>query len=231
MKNIKKIVVALLISSCITLSDTRVDLAITKSKENTYKEEKIKQTTRAFTKNSELYKEDIEELKKEILKKAKLHSKTVNSDMIDLAFKYADDKSPLDNSVRKYFKMVAIHLAIMEIESNFDNNIVCNNLTTKDYGIMQVNTQVIPTARKELYNSSLDPYDLEDNVCMGSWEIYECYKKAKRKHPDKLLWYTYAYYNRGLYFENYNYNYDEADQRSRIFIKSFYKYFNILYNS
>lgn len=231
MKILKKGVIALIISSCITLSDTRIDLAVTK-KDELIKKEPIKQTTEIVCRNSQLYDGYIEGLKEKILNKADNHSNTVNSKIIDLAFKYANDKQPLDeSSIEDYFTMVAMHLAIMEVESNFDNSVICNNPTTKDYGIMQINTMVIPNARKELHDSSLDPYDLEDNISMGSWEVYECYKKALRKHPDNLLWYTYAYYNRGLYFEKYNYDFDEANERSQKFIKSFYRYFSILYNS
>ena len=51
-----------------------------------------------------------------------------------------------------------------------------------------------------------------------------CYNKAKKKHPSNVIWWTYAYYNRGLYFENYSYNYNQANRNSQKFIKVYNKY-------
>lgn len=181
--------------------------------------------------NKTLYGGYFETIKEELYKKAHEHSKTVNHKMIDLAFECADERINMNNiSIKEYFTLVAIHLAIMEVESNFNNDIICYNSTTKDYGIMQVNSSVIKYAKEGLGDYSLDVFNLHDNVEMGSWEIYECYSKAKRKHPDNILWWFYAYYNRGIFFENYPWDYDEANTRSKIFIKKFNKYFEILYN-
>lgn len=181
--------------------------------------------------NKTLYGGYFETIKEELYKKAHEHSKTVNHKMIDLAFECADERINMNNiSIKEYFTLVAIHLAIMEVESNFNNDIICYNSTTKDYGIMQVNSSVIKYAKEGLGDYSLDVFNLHDNVEMGSWEIYECYSKAKRKHPDNILWWFYAYYNRGIFFENYPWDYDEANTRSKIFIKKFNKYFGILYN-
>lgn len=181
--------------------------------------------------NKQLYSTYIEELKLNVLEKVKKVNKNVDIDIINLAFTEADKrKSMNDISIEEYFTLVALHLATMEVESNFNNDTICKNPTTVDYGIMQVNTLIIPEAKKGLEDSSLDVHDLEDNVAMGSWELYECYKKAKEKHPDNVLWYYYSYYNRGLWFENYEYNYDQANKRASKFIKKFNKYFKILYN-
>ena len=96
----------------------------------------------------------------------------------------------------------------------------------KDYFLL-VNSH----AKKELNDNTLSVFNLEDNIKMGSWEIYRCLSKAQEKHPNNEIWWFYAYYNRGLWFENRSYDYNEANQRSKKFINIFNNYFNILYNS
>ena len=102
----------------------------------------------------------------------------------------------------EYIRVTALVLATMEVESNF-RYINCKNSNgTVDYGIMQVNDVVIPHI-KEALGDWIDPINNKNhNVEAGSWEIHECYLKAKDKHPEDVIWWTYAYYNRGLYFEN-----------------------------
>ena len=181
--------------------------------------------------NDILYSGYFNDIKEKLYKKAKKYSNTVTKEMIEMVFESSDNRKSInESSMEEYFTLVAMHLAIMEIESNFNNDVININSTTKDYGIMQVNTVVIPEAKKGLNDKTLDVYDLHDNVEIGSWEIYKCYKKAKRKHSDNVLWWFYAYYNRGLYFENYPWDYNQANIRSKIFIKKFNKYFKILYN-
>lgn len=235
MKGIKRILIGLMIGSSITMTDS---INITATTINQPKKEKMEKLLETIQENSMTQQEtkvsavstvktSTKELKKKVLKKAKKVSRTVNSKMVDLAFEYAGYKAPKKKNKREYYRMVAIHLAVMELESNFDNSIICNNGSTKDYGIMQVNTMVIPEAQKSLKDYSLDVFNLRDNVKIGSWEINLCYKKAKKLHPESTLWWTYAYYNRGMYFKLNTYNYKETNQRSQKFITTYKKYFKL----
>lgn len=239
MKGIKRILIGLMIGSSLTMTDSiNVTATTINHPEKKQKVEKLLETIQenSMVKQEELktkvsavssVKTSTKELKKKVLKKARKVSKTVNSKMVDLAFEYAGYKAPKKENKREYYRMVAIHLTIMELESNFNNSIICNNGSTKDYGIMQVNTMVIPEAKKALKDYSLDVFNLRDNVKMGSWEINLCYKKAKKLHPESTLWWTYAYYNRGMYFKLNSYNYKETNQRSQKFISTYKKYFKL----
>lgn len=235
MKGIKRILIGLMIGSSITMTDS---INITATTINQPKKEKMEKLLETIQENSmtqqetkvsavSIVKTSTKELKKKVLKKAKKVSRTVNSKMVDLAFEYAGYRAPKKENKREYYRMVAIHLTIMELESNFDNSIICDNGSTKDYGIMQVNTMVIPEAKKSLKDYSLDVFNLRDNVRMGSWEVNLCYKKAKKLHPESTLWWTYAYYNRGMYFKLNTYNYKETNQRSQKFITTYKKYFKL----
>lgn len=228
----KGILLAILISLILQSSDVKLSIALDeKPKEDVKKETpKKKVKSEKISSNSQLYGTYIDELKEKVYKKAKKSSNTVTREIIDLAFEVTNDRLDMDISLKEYLRLEAIHLAVMEIESNFDNSIINHNSTTNDYGIMQVNSMVIEHAMKGLEDNTLNVLDLKDNVQMGSWEIYECYQKAKEKHPDNVVWWFYAYYNRGLYFENYDWDYDDANKRSKKFIKVYKKYFRILYN-
>lgn len=236
MKGIKRILIGLIIGFSLTINDTINTTATTinhpekKKIENTLEEKNINKQTTYQTKVSAVSSTkttSTKNLKKKALKKARKVSKTVNSKMIDLAFEYAGYKAPKKENKREYYRMVAIHLTIMELESNFNNSVICDNGTTKDYGIMQVNTMVITDAKKALKDKTLNVYNLRDNVRMGSWEIDLCYKKAKKLHPDNVLWWTYAYYNRGMYFKLTSNNYNETNKRSQKFINTYKKYFKL----
>lgn len=141
----------------------------------------------------------------------------------------------------EYLRVTALVLATMETESNFKYIENTNANNTTDYGIMQVNDVAIPHI-KEALGEHMDPANNKDhNVEGGSWEIYECYLKAKDKHPEDVIWWTYAYYNRGQYFENtdawknpnnpsYNDVHNQANVRSEKFKESYNAYYNALTN-
>ena len=148
-------------------------------------------------------------------------------------------KSSENRVMEEYIRIASLVLATMEIESNFKYITNENNNGTKDYGIMQVNDVIIPHM-KEALGEELDPINSkDDNVEGGSYEIYECYLKAKEKHPENVIWWTYAYYNRGLYFENtdawkdpsnpaYEKTHKQANIRSEKFISIFNAYYEAL---
>lgn len=141
----------------------------------------------------------------------------------------------------EYLRVAALILATMETESNFEYITNENTNGTVDHGIMQVNDVVIPHL-KEALGENIDPINSkDDNVEGGSWEIYECYLKAKDKHPEDVIWWTYAYYNRGMYFENtdawknpsnpnYKKVHNQANVRSEKFKESYNAYYNALTN-
>lgn len=148
-------------------------------------------------------------------------------------------KSAENRVIDEYIRLSALILATMNTESNFSYKVNENLNGTKDYGIMQVNDVVIPHI-KEALGDNIDPINNKsDNVEGGSWEIYECYSKAKDKHPEDVIWWTYAYYNRGLYFENtdawknpanssYEAVHKQADTRSKIFKEAYNFYYEEL---
>lgn len=139
----------------------------------------------------------------------------------------------------EYIRILSLILATMEIETNFSYKTNENKNGTKDHGIMQVNDSIIPHI-KEALGKQLDPVnDKDHNVEAGSYEIYECYLKAKEKHPEDVIWWTYAYYNRGMFFENtdawknhnnprYKEVHNQANVRSEKFKKVYLKYYNEL---
>lgn len=232
----KKLLITMLMISFIGLSSD-IDEALVKKdeqdKKRVVREIKLvnEKPTEVINSNTKLYGSSIEILKEDLLKKIRKSNKNVTMDIVNLAFKSANNREHIDDiTIEEHFRLVALHLAVMEVESNFDNSVIGYNSTTTDYGIMQVNSSVIKYIKDNLNNQSLDVYNIEDNIEMGSFEIYECYSKAKQKHPDNIIWWTYAYYNRGLYFENYAWDYDQTNKRSKKFIRKYNKYFKILYN-
>lgn len=136
-----------------------------------------------------------------------------------------------------YYQRVALILATMETESNFKQINCRNSNGTIDYGIMQINSSIIPTIKKALGSKvSCLKTKNSHNIEAGSYEIISlCYNKAKKNHSDNVIWWTYAYYNRGLYFENtygWKHNrsaiYRQANARSQIFIKKYNRYYKDL---
>ena len=139
----------------------------------------------------------------------------------------------------EYIRVAALVLATMETESGFRYISSTNKNGTVDHGIMQVNDVVIPHL-KDALGEQIDPINSkDDNVEGGSYEIYECYLKAKDKHPEDVIWWTYAYYNRGQFFENTdawknpnNKNYQavhkQANERSKKFKKTYNAYYEAL---
>lgn len=151
-------------------------------------------------------------------------------------------KSTENRIMDEYIRVASLILATMETETNF-KDIDCKNTNgTIDHGIMQVNDAIIPHV-KEALGDWLDPANNNDhNVEAGSWEIYECYLKAKDKHPEDVIWWTYAYYNRGQYFEytdawknpnnpNYKTVHNQANVRSNKFKECYNSYYEALIDS
>lgn len=139
----------------------------------------------------------------------------------------ARHRSSKGTSKSEYKRKVAILLATMEVESDFKMIRHVNRNGSVDYGIMQVNSSVIPTIRRAMGSKIANglKYNVADNIEAGSYEMITlCYNKAKKKHPNNVIWWTYAYYNRGLYFENYSYNYNQANRNSQKFIRIYNKY-------
>lgn len=231
----KKTIISVIVLSSLGLNSS-IDNAITvkevkpviKSARTVTPKKKVVKS-QPITSDEILYKEELKDMKKKLLRQAKKSNKNANMKMIDYAFESANNRKSMEKDMNDYLKLVAMHLSIMEIESNFNNSIICKNPTTLDIGIMQVNTSVVNYIRKGLKNQYLNPYILKDNIEMGSYELYTCYKKAKKSHPSNALWYTYAYYNRGLYFEKYNWNYNQTNKRSMKFIKTFKKYYKCMF--
>ena len=144
-----------------------------------------------------------------------------------------------DRIMEEYIRVLSLILATMETETNFRHMVNENTNGTKDYGIMQVNDVIIPYVKDGL-GEWIDPINNKDhNVQAGSYEIHECYLKAKEKHPEDVIWWTYAYYNRGMYFEgtdawknpnnpNYKKVHNQANVRSQKFKESYNAYYEAL---
>lgn len=144
-----------------------------------------------------------------------------------------------DRIMEEYIRVLSLILATMETETNFRHMVNENTNGTKDYGIMQVNDVIIPYVKDGL-GDWIDPINNKDhNVQAGSYEIHECYLKAKEKHPEDVIWWTYAYYNRGMYFEgtdawknpnnpNYEKVHNQANVRSQKFKESYNAYYEAL---
>lgn len=152
--------------------------------------------------------------------------KYVTKDKIRYAFNSARNRMPEEQCLMsEYYTKVALILATMEAESGFQKI----NSKTQDYGLMQINEIAIPTLINNLgddviYLKTNDAHNVE----AGSYIIDICYNKAKEKHSDNIIWWTYAYYNRGLYFENEPWDYNQTNKRSSSLIKRYNKYHEML---
>ena len=148
-------------------------------------------------------------------------------------------KSAENRVMDEYIRLASLVLATMNVETNFKHIVNENPNGTKDYGIMQVNDAIIPEV-KDALGEDIDPVaNKTDNVESGSWEIYDCYLLAKEKHPENVIWWTYAYYNRGKYFESkdnwrnpnnpqYASVHKQAEERSNKFKNAYEYYYNTL---
>lgn len=159
----------------------------------------------------------------------RIHSKyNIDNNLIQYALDEAKEYSN-KKTMDEYYTIASLILATMEVESNFKMINCTNNNGTTDYGIMQVNTSIIPEIKKSLGNSVNElKYNTRQNVKAGTYEIMLCYDKASKKHPDNIIFWHYAYYNRGLYFENYSYDYNQMYKRSNKFESKFYKYYDLM---
>lgn len=222
---------------------------------NSIEEEHKQELQKANKELDNKYKKEIEKLQEELSIKINSTSdiRLIRNDLIDSIkqvvesrnFKIQDVdilralKSTENRLMDEYIRIASLVLATMETESGFRHITSENNNGTKDHGIMQVNDVVIPHV-KDALGDWIDPINNKDhNVEAGSYEIYECYLKAKEKHPEDVIWWTYAYYNRGLYFESkdtwrnpnnphYKAVHKQADTRSKIFKEKYNAYYEIL---
>lgn len=155
--------------------------------------------------------------------------KYISKDKIKSSFISANNRLSDKQSFtyNQYYSVVALVITTMEIESSFTDTVCYNNNGTSDYGVMQINSGTIPEIEEAIGDVDIKN-STKDNIEAGSWKIYECYKKALDKHFDKIIWWTYAYYNRGMYFENNEYNYSQANTRSNIFIEKYNKNYNMI---
>ena len=127
----------------------------------------------------------------------------------------------------EYYSLVSMILSAIDMESDFENKDTYNSVNSIDYGLMQINTCNIPIIEKEL--GILDIRNsTKDNIEAGSWIIYNCYIKAFEEHPDDILLYTYSYYNRGIYFENFEYDKNQMYKRGDIFADKYFKYYKTI---
>lgn len=179
--------------------------------------------------NSKKHEEIQNELIDAIYNKVNKEHKHITKYKIKRSFISANNRiKDKDNfTYEEYYNVVALILATMETESDFKNIICHNSNGSIDYGIMQVNTSIISEIEDDLGNLDIED-SKKDNIEAGSWEIYKCHEKALSKHPNNIIWWTYAYYNRGMYFEKYDYDYDQANVRSKIFIKKYNKYYKLI---
>lgn len=144
---------------------------------------------------------DIRIIRKDLIKKIEevVQDRNFKIDEVDILRALNSTENRI---MDEYIRVAALVLATMETETGFKHMVHENANGTKDYGIMQVN-EVVVSHLKEALGEHIDPINNKNhNVEGGSWEIYECYLKAKDKHPEDVIWWTYAYYNRGMYFEN-----------------------------
>lgn len=248
---IKRVIIGLLVISNIGLGTALITTSNELNNEIASYKESVKNA-----------KEEIKALKSENKKLEKQASLIVNSesdiriireDLIEAVKRIVEErdreiqdvdilrafKSTENRVMEEYIRTAALILATMETETNFKHIVSTNKNGTVDYGIMQVNEVVVPHLREAL-GDHLDPiHNRNHNVEGGSYEIYECYLKAKDKHPEDVIWWTYAYYNRGLYFEgtdawknpnnpNYKRVHKQANTRSNIFKDSYNAYYEAL---
>lgn len=235
----------LIINAALTYGYVKTNIELSKEKENS---QTLAKNTRKIKLNNELLQEelsiqinsesDIRVIREDLIEKIKktVQDRNYNVETVDVlrALNSAENRI-----MEEYIRVAALILATMETETGFTHMIYENTNGTFDYGIMQVNEVVIPHLREAL-GEHLDPiHNRDHNVEGGSWEIHECYLKAKDKHPEDVIWWTYAYYNRGLYFEgtdawknpnnpNYKKVHKQANTRSNIFKKNFEAYYNAL---
>ena len=113
-------------------------------------------------------------------------------------------------------------LGMIQLESNFDANLVCHNSTTNyDSGYMQVNSCREQELKEQGYTNLLDPYqnlEIGINIIADLLDKYEdehialsCYNKGengfKRNYTDKGIYKT-TYSKRVI---EYKYNFKEGD--------------------
>lgn len=178
-----------------------------------------------------------EELKHSVVEK--VYNKVVSEypsakiECIELAYDVASTRLAEPFTMKDFFNVFIMNVVIMELESGFNQNTIGNNPTTKDYGIMQINETT-----KDMLEDALDrklniENSLYDNIDAGSYIIFTCYEKALKKHPTDSLWWTYVYYNRGLYVENSDSwkggkSFNQANIRSNKFIETYNKYYTCI---
>lgn len=249
-RTIKNIIIGLLIASNIGLG---ASLLISNNKINKLEEVNNNNISSSKTKISDLL-SDIEKLEEELSVKINSESdlRLIRGDLIFKINEVVHSKnkeiaevdvlralnSTENRIMEEYIRVASLILATMETESNFKYITNNNSNGTQDHGIMQVNDVIIPHI-KEALGENLDPINNKDhNVEAGSWEIYECYLKAKDKHPEDVIWWTYAYYNRGLYFEGTdtwknpnNPNYNKVHKQAEIRSEKFREYYNSYYEA
>lgn len=248
---IKKIIIGLLVVSNIGLGTALIktsnelnnEIASYKESVNNIKEKikKLKFTNKELEKQASLVvnsESDIRIIREDLIEAVKRIVNERDRDIQDVDILRAL-KSTENRVMDEYVRTAALILATMETETNFKYIVNTNNNGTKDYGIMQVNEVVVPHL-KEALGDWIDPINNNNhNVEGGSYEIYECYLKAKDKHPEDVIWWTYAYYNRGLYFEgtdawknpshpSYEKVHKQANVRSNIFKDSYNAYYEAL---
>lgn len=233
----KKAILGVLLTSMIGMNSsidnamTTENIKLEKVKESGTTVEPVQSNAQLAQEQAKIEQERLEAKKYELLEFISSTYKSINMDIINCAFNSAKNRMP-DASENEYNTMVALHLAVMEVETGFKPNTIGKNTSTFDYGIMQVNETAINHAKDYLDNPYLNEFILADNVEIGSAIIDQCYRQALEKHPgENTIWWMYAYYNRGLYFENYSWDFVQANARSNKFIQKYNSYYNILINN
>lgn len=154
----------------------------------------------------------------------------VNPTIIEYAFEEAELYVDTSNTMNEYYEIVSVILATMDIESSFEHNTTCSNTNkTTDYGIMQVNSVTIKDIKLKL-GDSVSNYkeDIKHNIKAGTYEAMLCWNKAKKVHPEDVPFHSYAYYNRGLWYEQKPFNKAQRDKRSNIFKSKYFKYYDMI---